>query len=51
MIAVDLSTTRRIHPVPLLGIAAFVIAFFKVELLSLSAVPQEIGRVLIDPFV
>jgi len=51
VIAVDLSTTRRIHPVPLLSVAVFVIAFFKVDLLALFSLPREVGRVLLTPFV
>jgi len=51
VIAVDLATQRHIHAVPLFSVAVFVIAFFKVELLSLASLPRELGLVLLRPFV
>ncbi|HZL94970.1 MAG TPA: hypothetical protein VFB99_15050 [Vicinamibacterales bacterium] len=51
VIGVGLSTTRRVHPVPLPNVALFVGAFFKVDVLPLFSLPREMGRVLLAPFV
>ena len=51
VVGVDLSTARRIHPVSLLSVTLFVVAFFKVDLLPRFSLPREMGRVLLTPFV
>jgi hypothetical protein len=50
MIGVDLVMRRRIHPIPLVGSALLVVAFFKVPLLA-APIWRDIGAALLRPFV
>jgi hypothetical protein len=50
LVAIDLATRRRVHPVPLAAAALIVVAFFKVPLLS-AAVWRDVGGALLRPFV
>ena len=50
LMVVDLLTGRRLHPVSLASVAIFVVVFFKVDLLSLSPIWPQVGRVIMSPF-
>lgn len=50
LVALDLATRRRVHFIPVLGIALLVVAFFKVPLYS-AAIWREVGSALLRPFV
>ena len=50
VMAIDVATRRRIHPVPLVSSALIVVAFFKVQLFA-APVWREVGRALLRPFV
>lgn len=50
LVAIDLATRRRVHPVPLAATALIVVAFFKVPLLS-APVWRDVGGALLRPFV
>ena len=50
VMAIDLATRRRIHPVPLVSGALIVVAFFKVQLFA-APVWRDVGRALLRPFV
>jgi hypothetical protein len=50
VMAIDLATRRRIHPVPLVSSALIVVAFFKVPLFA-APVWRDVGRALLRPFV
>ena len=48
---VDLATRRRLHPVSLISLPVFLLDAHKVDLLGLSPLPRDLGRMLIAPFV
>jgi hypothetical protein len=48
---VDLATRRRLHPVSLISLPVFLLDAYKVNLLGLSPLSRELGRMLIAPFV
>lgn len=50
VMAIDLATRRRIHPVPLVSGALIVVAFFKVQLFA-APVWRDVGQALLRPFV
>ena len=50
LVAIDLATRRRVHPVPLAAAALIVVAFFKVPLFS-APVWRDVGGALLRPFV
>ncbi len=50
LMAIDLATSRRVHPVPLVASALLVAAFFKVPLLS-PPIWRTVGVALLRPFV
>ena len=48
---VDFASRRRLHPVSLISVPVFLLDAHKVDLLGLSPLPRELGRMLIAPFV
>jgi hypothetical protein len=50
LVAIDLAMRRRVHFIPVVGIALLVVAFFKVPLYS-AAIWREVGSALLRPFV